>query len=117
MAKRGRRNPAMKKGAPSINPSGRPKDQMTLGKEVLQALRDSFHDVGGKDYLITMAQEDRKTYAALIAKVIPSEVNTSHTLAVIDLSDAMATAQKRLEQMQSQVIDITPDTEEIKKWR
>lgn len=97
----------MKKGAPSINPSGRPKDQMTLGREVVEALRDSFQELGGAQYLIEMGKEDRRTYAALIAKVIPADVNHNVGLAVIDLSAAMAVAQARLESM-STLIDVTP---------
>jgi hypothetical protein len=107
MEKRKPGNPAMVKGQPSLNPKGRGAARDSIGKEVLEALRDSFHEVGGKDYLITMAQEDRRTYAALVAKVIPADVNHNVGLAVIDLSAAMAVAQARLESM-STLIDVTP---------
>jgi len=97
----------MVKGGPSLNPSGRPKEALSLGKEVIAALHKAFETVGKEKYLVELALEDRKTFAALIAKVIPSEVNQTVQHTVIDLSTAMAQANQRLADM-SALIDITP---------
>ena len=120
----------MVKGGPSLNPSGRPKEALSLGKEVIAALHKAFETVGKEKYLVELALEDRKTFAALIAKVIPSEVNQTVQHTVIDLGKAMEQANKRLEHMNT-LIDVTPisdapssieDTnpkpvEDQRKWR
>jgi hypothetical protein len=121
-------NPAVRKGGPSLNPSGRPREALSLGKDVIAAMHQAFETVGKHEYLVEVAQNDPKTFCAMISKVIPSEVNQTVQHTVIDLSAAMAQANERLEHMAT-LIDITPsvetpDTEDkppqpapVKKWR
>ena len=109
--KRKRGNPAWSKGmATSPNPAGRGKARNVISTEVIEALRDSFQAVGGVNYLIDMARNDVKTYAALIGKVIPSDVSVSHTVAVVSLGDAMQQANERLAAHDLPIIDVTPQT-------
>lgn len=39
-----------------------------------QAVLDAFDDAGGVEYLKRIAETDSKTFCALLAKIIPSEV-------------------------------------------
>jgi hypothetical protein len=65
---------------------------------VKEALQAAFDEVGGKDYLVRIAQEDPKAFCALIGKVIPTEISavveTRHFViespAVQDTVDAWA---------------------------
>jgi len=48
-------------------------NKMTL--TVKQSVLDAFDQVGGVDYLINIASDDPKTFCAMLAKIIPSDVN------------------------------------------
>lgn len=64
-----------KKGDPKPPNSGRKKgsqNQMTLA--VKTAILKAFDKVGGEDYLVTVAQEDPKTFCTLLGKVLPAEL-------------------------------------------
>lgn len=112
-AKRGPGNPNWYKGMPSVNPGGRPAARDAIGKEVVEALRDSFHELGGKDWLMDLARTDKRTFAALIGKVIPQDISATVTHTVIDLGKAMDEANARLAAAGGQPIDITPTTKEF----
>jgi hypothetical protein len=43
----------------------------------------ALHEVGGVDYLVSLAKNDPKTFATLVARLIPQEVAST-----IDLHDA-----------------------------
>lgn len=45
-----------------------------VGNEVKAAIVNAFRQVGGVDYLVTVAQDDPKTFCALLAKCLPSQV-------------------------------------------
>ncbi len=75
-----RGNPAMQKGKPSLNPSGKTKGtKAKLTKTLKEAIELSFHEVGGVEYLKGIALAEPSTYLALVGKIIPKEV-------VVDLS-------------------------------
>ncbi len=38
------------------------------------AIMNAFEKVGGQDYLVRVAEEDPRTFLALLGKVLPSEV-------------------------------------------
>lgn len=51
-----------------------------------ESIMDAFRAVGGHEYLVAMAREDRKTFASLLAKVIPQEIRIeSNSPALIHL--------------------------------
>lgn len=49
---------------------------------VKSAIMEAFEELGGKEYLLTVAREDPKTYCTLLAKVLPAEIKTE--LSTID---------------------------------
>lgn len=77
------------RGKPSANPGGRPKGLKRLGDDVVAAISESFDRVGRTKWLIQLAKDDPKTYAALLAKTIPNQVNQDVTV-LVDLSAAIA---------------------------
>lgn len=80
-------NPFPKSNLP-INPEtnkpeggpGRPKGMQNvttnLPKALLSALAESFEEQGSKAFLNKLAQENPKAYAALLARLLPSIVQT-----------------------------------------
>lgn len=42
---------------------------------IREAIDGAFHAVGGEEYLIRVAMHDYKTFCALLAKIIPSELS------------------------------------------
>lgn len=46
-----------------------------LTTTVRQAIIESFNELGGKDWLKKLAKSDRKTYATLLGKAMPTEVS------------------------------------------
>ena len=56
--------------------NGRPKGaENKVTRAVKEAVQAAFDEVGGVDYLVTVAKEDHKTFCALLGKVIPTQVN------------------------------------------
>ena len=53
----------------------KPGAQNKLTKAVKDAVQEAFDEVGGTEYLKTVAREDHKTFCALLGKVIPTQVN------------------------------------------
>lgn len=43
------------------------------------AILNAFEKVGGQDYLVRVAEDDPKTFLALLGKVLPSEVKADIT--------------------------------------
>ena len=55
--------------------AGRPKGtQNRVNAAVKECLRDSFHRVGGTEWLVGLARTDPRTYAALLSRLIPAEI-------------------------------------------
>ena len=46
-----------------------------MNRAIKLALSDSFQELGGKDWLVGLGKSDPKTYALLLARLIPAEVN------------------------------------------
>jgi len=65
MAK-GRKTGGRKKGTPN-----------KITGAVKQAILHAFDKVGGEDYLVKVAEDDPRTFCALLAKIIPAEITAS----------------------------------------
>ena len=80
-----------------------------LNKSIKDAVEHSFHKLpgGASAYLLKLATDDPKTYAGLLARLIPTQ-QTIDTNMTIDLGNALIDASKRLEAMQP-MHDVTPD--------
>ena len=50
-----------------------------VNRTIKLALSDSFHELGGKSWLVKLGKEDPKTYALLLARLIPAEVQAEIT--------------------------------------
>lgn len=60
-------------GKPLPSP-GRPKGTPNRGtKAIKDAIQASFDKVGGVDYLVKLAEEDKPTYCSLLKGIIPKE--------------------------------------------
>jgi hypothetical protein len=56
-------------------PPGRPKGSPNkTTAAVKEAILKAFDSVGGPEYLVTVAQEDPRTFCALLGRVLPMEV-------------------------------------------
>lgn len=42
---------------------------------VKQSVLDAFEELGGVQYLLQVAKDDPKTFCAMLAKIIPSDIN------------------------------------------
>lgn len=72
----------------------RPKGSQNLfTKELKQAIQESFHELGGKEWLKQLATTSPKSYAAILTKMLPAQVEVE---AGDNLSDALAKAQSRI---------------------
>lgn len=72
---------AFKKGDPNNpkkkNPerSGRKKGTPNkFTRDIKEALLNAFGRVGGEDYLVKVAEKDRRTFAGLIGKLLPTQL-------------------------------------------
>jgi hypothetical protein len=58
--------------------AGRPKGALNVHtRKIKEAVLNAFEEVGGEKWLVKLAQEDPKTFCALLAKLIPAEVKAS----------------------------------------
>ena len=61
--------------APKRNRGGRPKGSPNkITADIKAAIMAAFGDVGGKDYLRSLATSDARTFCALLGKILPTEV-------------------------------------------
>ena len=70
---------------------GRPKGMKnTITKQMVEDVFQAYQDEGGVEYLRTMAREDRKLFAAMLMKIIPSKMESEHsgTLTVDSMIEA-----------------------------
>lgn len=58
---------------------------------VKQSIMDAFERVGGTDWLVRLADDDPKTFAALLSKILPSEMKAD-----IDVSGRVKVVMKDL---------------------
>ena len=99
--------------------AGRPKGQPKSGgaqkgsvhlhsRAVKDAVYAVFHELGGRNYLKKVAQENPPLFLSLLAKLLPTEIRAELDVNVrqIDLGSAMREADARLRQIQS--IDALP---------
>lgn len=64
----------MPKGGKRPN-AGRPKGSPNkINAKIKDAIMSAFEEVGGQDYLVRVAQDDPKTFCALLGKVLPTEI-------------------------------------------
>ena len=88
-------NPTITSGTASKNLTrrgkGRPRGAKDkVNRAIKLALSDSFQELGGKDWLVDLGKGDPKTYALLLARLIPAEVNAELKAQVThDLSDQL----------------------------
>ncbi len=95
MPRGGARRP---KGSPRTPGSGRKKGQVNhLTASVKAAVEEAFHRVGGAEYLVTVAQNDPKTFCTILGRIIPQQVNAELSGTVgIALAERMAGARSRV---------------------
>ena len=66
---------AYPKGAPKPEGSGRKKGTPNkITQTMRDAMYEAFEEAGGVVYLVKLAEEDPKTFSALLGKLIPSEI-------------------------------------------
>jgi hypothetical protein len=91
-------------------PAKRPNGARGPGKfnqDMKEAIYRAFHELGGKEYLVSVGKEDPRTFLGLVAKVIPAELQVTGQVA-IDLGLAMLQAEQRLNDMRTiDALDVT----------
>ena len=59
---------------------GRPKGRKnSITKQMVEDVFQAYQDEGGVEYLRVMAREDRKLFAAMLMKIIPSKIENEHS--------------------------------------
>lgn len=105
--------------------SGRIKgSQNVITKTLKTAIMESFDRVGGVEWLVKLAQDDPKTYAQLIGRVIPLQVKAEvdHTVSGIvfktvvetrpeALSEAVVTP-ALIEPIEAEFVDVTSGSDD-----
>jgi len=76
-----RRPPRAGKGRP-------PGAQNKLTRSVRQAIEQAFERAGGVEWLVRLAEEDPKSFAALLARLVPSDVRVEQRPPVYNLVNA-----------------------------
>ena len=71
-----------------------------LKPKILGGIFEAFEGVGGVDYLIEIARKDPPTFCRLLAKLIPQQIEANINTTNVNLGEAMAIADKRVEQLQ-----------------
>lgn len=68
---------ARTQGAAAKGPGpGRPKGARNkITRDIQQAILNAFEKAGGENYLARIAEEDPKTFCALLGKVLPMQVS------------------------------------------
>lgn len=73
MAKRKAPRTAFKKGHKKVG--GRKKGvQNKFTRDIKEAVLNAFGRVGGEDYLVKVANADRKTFTALVGRLLPTQL-------------------------------------------
>lgn len=60
---------------------------------VKDAILNAFQEVGGKSYLVRVAEEDPRAFCTLLGKILPSELN-----ATVDLFAEVRQVERRIVQ-------------------
>ena len=82
--------------------------QNKITKTVKQALLESLDRVGGVEWFVQLAQDDPKTYAQLIGRIIPLQIkaDVDHTVSGILFKTVY---ENQPEALPSPVVDLTAD--------
>ena len=72
--------------------AGRPKgSQSKVTLKIKETIMRAYDEVGGKDYLVSVARDDPKTSCMLLAKILPAELvvdaDVSGQITLVKLSD------------------------------
>lgn len=73
MAK-GRKTGGRQKGSPN-----------RLTASLTDAIDNAFHQVGGANYLVTVARDDPKAFCALLGKRLPKDITHGVSASLLDL--------------------------------
>ena len=65
--------------------AGRKKGSISkINKDIREAIKESFDELGGVSYLVKMGKEQPASYMALLSKILPKEVNINHREATLE---------------------------------
>jgi len=78
-----------------------------ITKNMKDVLELAFNRSGGVDYLCRVAENDPKTFCALLARLVPNTVQLDVKVAM-DLGLAMRESQQNLERLNHKIIDVKP---------
>jgi hypothetical protein len=110
--KKKRGNPAWVKGGKSPNPAGAAAGREHINKQVIEALRyalDNNKEGSAEKYFVKLADENPSLFVGMIQKIMPTEQAVQIT---VSLGDAMRDAQRRIEEYERSMINITPRVEQ-----
>ncbi|MBU2784848.1 hypothetical protein HAP93_03540 [Acidithiobacillus ferriphilus] len=83
---------------------GRPRGALNVTTRTLKAaLEASFNEVGGTRWLVELAKSEPRAYAALLAKLLPSQVNM----------DASVTAYEPITEIRRTIVDVKARDDEV----
>jgi len=86
--------PKLGKSAGNRGKGRKPGSRNRVTIEVKQAILKAFDDAGGAGYLLTVAQDDPKTFCALLGRIVPTEISADVTVAT-DFADKLRAARER----------------------
>lgn len=101
--------PARPKRIPPNAGIGRPKGTPNKTTQALKdAIMNAFEQVGGEDYLVKVANDDPKTFMALLGKVLPFQIKAEvdHNVSGITFTTMY---EKAPEALPAPVIDLTAE--------
>lgn len=79
-----------KEGDPRPEGAGRkPGTPNRMTSAVKDAIEQAFKEVGGQKYLIRVAEEDPKTFCALLGKVLPRDINIESSQTLSEILDML----------------------------
>jgi hypothetical protein len=61
-----------------------------ITKDLREAIMHAFDKVGGEDYLVTVARKNPAVFCALLARILPLQVNTAGATIMPERAAALA---------------------------